>query len=249
MMWAWGGVQQDCLMEIKRFMFAIWRIRYRALMVYSTIPENNLHIMVETRQLPHQSKATEQSLPHITLQTTPKGTPKSPLETASLSIDRAASNPVQQPSPRIPIPTEPVIYPTDPLLSRILLPKPKQVPVQVGVLATLKYDDGNGVIRKENEEERSDRKEGVIKVFGTSVKEAIALAKRLSSTMAMSRETSTRMSRNDIIRSNTNMDSTLTRHMEGIFLKTFLIKFNLSIVFRIISNLRTLFQSRSAITF
>lgn len=143
-------------------------------MVYSTIPENNLHMKVETRQLPHQSKAIEQSRSHTTPHKTPKTTPKSPPETTFLSTEQAASNPIQQRSPRVPIPTEPVIYPTDPLLSQILLPKLKQPPVQVGVLATLKYDDGNGVKGKENVEERSDQKEGAIKVFGTSVKEARA---------------------------------------------------------------------------
>ena len=43
MTWTWQGIQGDNLKEIKRFMFQIWRIRYRTLMVYSTIPGSNLH--------------------------------------------------------------------------------------------------------------------------------------------------------------------------------------------------------------
>src|SRR5438046_3720738 len=50
MTWSWQGLQGDCLKEIKRFMFEIWRIRYRELMVYSTLPEINPYLKRETLQ-------------------------------------------------------------------------------------------------------------------------------------------------------------------------------------------------------
>ena len=144
-------------------MFQIWRIRYRALMVYSTIPGSNLHETLQSMQGCEMERVTEQSRPKTVPQATAQMLSKSIPETNSLSTSRSTSNSIQ-------ITTESIIYPTDPLLSRILLPKPNQPLTEIGVIATLKLENQNDV----REEEIVKEEETVIKAYGTNVKEATA---------------------------------------------------------------------------
>ena len=108
-------------------------------------------------------RVTEQSRPKTVPQATAQMLSKSIPETNSLSTSRSTSNSIQ-------ITTESIIYPTDPLLSRILLPKPNQPLTEIGVIATLKLENQNDV----REEEIVKEEETVIKAYGTNVKEATA---------------------------------------------------------------------------
>lgn len=120
-------------------------------MVYSTIPGSHPQVRTEALQSIRGSgtkKATEQSLPDLIP------------ETESKLIRRtSASNPIEQRVLPIQITTESIIYPTDPLLSRILLPKPQQPNVEIGVIATLKLED-DGAKGEEIEKEQRDGKDG-----------------------------------------------------------------------------------------
>ena len=196
-MWKCHDMQGDNLKEIKTFIFDIWRIRYRELMVYSTHPGTNPHLKIETLESVRgreMERATEQSPPETVPQATPQPISKSLPETNSLSTSQSASDRPQ-------ITTELIIYPTDPLLSRILFPKPNQALAEIGVIATLKVEHQN-VVRGEQMEKEG---ETMIKAYGTSVKEATVRVKLLNSrlTMSGSKETTNV--------SNTNADSTPTK--------------------------------------
>ena len=127
-------------------------------------------------------------------------------ETNSLSTSRSMSNSIQ-------ITTESIIYPINPLLSRILLPKLNQSLTEIGVIATLKLENQNDVREEEIEKEG----ETAIKAYGTSVKEATARVKLLNSRLMRSdnKETS-----NETKTSNTNADNTSTICIEQYIDKT-----------------------------